>query len=122
MNLKGGGGQLADKEGDGEQMCGMVTGTGVSERLPSTHPVTTSGHGTDRRAGFVAEGSEQGTKSLVVFRLRWWKEGFISMINRNFVRSHPQKTADSLIPKAFFGSSNSPNLCIDVLYYMSYVI
>jgi hypothetical protein len=86
VNLKRGGGQLADKEGDGEQMCGMVTGTGVSERLPSAHPVTTSGHGTDRHADFVEEGSEQGTQSLVVFRLRWWKEGFMSIINRNFVR------------------------------------
>jgi hypothetical protein len=89
VNLKGGG-QLADKAGDGEQICAIIlwdgVRTGVSERLPSAHPVATSARGTDRRADFVAEGAEQDAQSRVVFRLRWWKEGFMSMLNRNFAR------------------------------------
>jgi hypothetical protein len=35
---------------------------------------------------FVADGAEEGAQSRVVFRLRWWKEGFSSMLNRNFAR------------------------------------
>ena len=54
--------------------------------MPSAHPVATSARGTDRRAGFVAEGAEQGAQSNVVFRFRWWKEDFMSMLNRNFAR------------------------------------
>ncbi len=60
--------------------------TGVSERLPSAHPAATSARGTDRRVGFVVEGVKQGAQSRVVFRLRWWKEGFMIMIIRNFAR------------------------------------
>ena len=60
--------------------------TGVGERLPSVHPVATSVRGTDRRTGFVAEGAEQGAQSRVVFRLRWWKEDFVNMLNRGVMR------------------------------------
>ncbi len=49
MNLKGGG-QLTVKTGNGEQMCGMVTGLGS---------VTTSVPGTDRRIDVVTEEDEQ---------------------------------------------------------------
>ena len=56
--------------------------TGVGERLPSAHPVATSARGTDRRAGFVVEGAEQGAQLCVVLRFRWWNEGFMSMFSR----------------------------------------
>ncbi len=77
--------------------------TGVSERLPSGHPVATSARGTDRRAGFVTEGSYQGAQSRVVFRLRWWKEGFVSMLNRNFARH--------LLPRLFRGALGNEGVC-----------
>ena len=78
VNLQGGG-QFPVKEGDGEQMCGMVPGRGSVSGCP--RPTTWR-----RRAGFVTEGTEQGPQSHVVFRLRWRKEGFMSILNRNFVR------------------------------------
>jgi hypothetical protein len=140
------------------------TRTGVSERLPSAHPVVTSALGTDRRAVFVVEGVEQGVQSRVVFHLRWWKEDFMNMFNRNFARllmrgifsrlfrgalgMRESAVSDSGRRQWFFfwgrwyreweekepwsvefelcslhvTSSNSPNLCDDVLYYMNYII
>ena len=67
------------------------TRTGVSERFPSAHPMATSACGTDRRAGFVAEEVEQtcvvrAAQMCFVLRLRCWKEGFMNMLNRNFMR------------------------------------
>ena len=32
----------------------------------------------------MTEGAEQGEQSRVVFRIRWWKDGFVIMIKRNF--------------------------------------
>jgi len=63
--------------GDGEQMCGMMPGLGSVSGCPRP-PVATSVRGTDRRAGIVVVGAEQGAQSRVVFRLRWWKEGFMN--------------------------------------------
>jgi hypothetical protein len=57
---------------------------GSLANLKGCGPVATSVRGTDRRVGF--EGAEQGAQSSVVLRLRWWKEVFIDMINRNFAR------------------------------------
>jgi hypothetical protein len=89
VNLKGGG-QLATKTGDGEQMCGMVPRTGVSERLPSAHPVVTSVRcvWTQVHAGVVAICSDQPVSDrCVVFGfVARWKEGLVNMINRNFAR------------------------------------
>jgi hypothetical protein len=64
-------GQLASEEGDARADVRDGTRTGVSERLPSTHPVTTSARGTNRRVGVVTEGAEQGAWSCVVLRFRW---------------------------------------------------
>ncbi len=69
---------------------------GVSERLPSAHPVETSVHGTDRRDDVVTEGDEEGARICVVLRLRWWKEGFMDGVPHytrfnscsKFFRSH----------------------------------
>jgi hypothetical protein len=65
-NLKGDG-QLSTKSGNGEQMCGMVTGLGY--------------------AGVVVICSDQPVRDRwVVFAfLTRWKEDFVSMINRNFM-------------------------------------
>jgi len=63
-----------------------LCGTGVSEWLPSTNPVATSADRTDRRAGFVKEGSDQDAQLCVVLRLRRGKEGFMNILNRSFAR------------------------------------
>ncbi len=59
--------------------------------MPSAHPVATSARGTDPRADVVVEEVEQtcivlAEQMCVVLRLRWWKEDFMSMLNRNFAR------------------------------------
>jgi hypothetical protein len=52
--------------------------------------VVTSARGTGRRAGSrcsgVVEEAEQDAQLCVVGRLRPWKEGFMSMLNRSFAR------------------------------------
>ena len=88
-NLKGGG-QLADKSGNGEQMCGMVPGLGSVSGLPSQNPAATSVRcvWTQVYAGVVAICSDQPVSDRCVvfgFVVRW-KEGFESMLNRNFAR------------------------------------
>ena len=89
MNLKGGG-QLATKVGNGEQMRGMVPGLGSVSGLPSAHPATTSARcvWTQVHAGVVAICSDQPVRDrCVVFCfVARWKEGFVSMLNRNFMR------------------------------------
>jgi hypothetical protein len=63
--------------------------TGVSERLPSTHPATTSVRcvWTKVHTGVVTMYSDQPVLDRCVvfgFVVRW-KDGFVSMINRNFM-------------------------------------
>ena len=72
-------GETRDKVGNGEQIRHHHVWdgprTGVSDRLPSSHPVTTSAHETVRRGdccGFVSEGDEQDTQLWVVLRFRRW--------------------------------------------------
>jgi hypothetical protein len=64
--------------------------TGVSERLSSSHPAATSDRciWTQVHAGVVAICSDQPVcYRFVVFGfVARWKEGFVSMINRNFMR------------------------------------
>jgi hypothetical protein len=71
VNLKGDG-QLVTKTGNGEQMLGMVPG----EWLPSTHPATTS----------VRCDQPVSDRCVVFGFVTRWKEDFVSMINRNFMR------------------------------------
>ena len=87
MNLKGGG-QLATMAGDGEQMCGMVSGLGSVSGLPSQNPAATSARcvWTQVHTGVVVICSDQPVLDrYVVFGfVTRWKEGFVSMIHRNF--------------------------------------
>jgi hypothetical protein len=72
-------------------MCGMVPGLGVSERLTSAYPVTTSVRcvWTQVYACVVVICSDQPVSDrCVVFGfVARWKEGFVSMLNRNFARN-----------------------------------
>ncbi len=89
VNLKGGG-QLATKAGDGEKMCGMVSGLGSVSGLPSQNPAETSARcvWTQVHTGVVAICSDQPVSDrCVVFGfVTRWKEDFVRMINRNFAR------------------------------------
>jgi hypothetical protein len=64
--------------------------TGVCERLPLDHPTTTSTWcvWTTVHACVVTICSDQPVHDrFVVFDfVVWWKEGFVNMINRNFMR------------------------------------
>ena len=64
--------------------------TGVSERLPSAHPVTTSARcvWTQVHAGVVAICSDQPVcdRCVVFGFVARLKEGFVSILNRNFMR------------------------------------
>ena len=87
-NLKGGG-QLAVKTGNGEQMCGMVPGLGSVIGCPhnpaetSVRCVWTQVHG-----GVVGIYYDQPVidRCVVFDFVVWWKEGFMSILNRNFAR------------------------------------
>ena len=88
-NLKGGG-QLASKAGNGEQMCGMVTGLGSVSGLPSQNPAATSARcvWTQGYTGVVSICSDQPVcDRCVVFNfVARWKECFVNMFNRNVAR------------------------------------
>ena len=87
-NLKGGG-QLTVKVGNGEQMCGMVSGLGSVSGCPHS-PAATSARcvWTQVHAGVVGISCDQPVRDrCVVFDfVARWKEGFMSMLNRNFAR------------------------------------
>ena len=87
-NLKGGG-QLASKTGNGEQMCGMTPGLGSVSGCPHI-PAATSVRcvWTQVHAGVVGISCDQPVRDrCVVFDfVARWKEGFMSMLNRNFAR------------------------------------
>ncbi len=87
-NLKGGG-QLDAKAGNGEQMCGMAPGLGSVSGCPHS-PAATSARcvWTQVHAGVVGISCDQPVSDrCVVFDfVARWKEGFMSMLNRNFAR------------------------------------
>ncbi len=87
-NLKGGG-QLATKTGNGEQMCGMVTGLGSVSGCPHI-PAATSVRcaWTQVHTGVVGIYCDQPVcdRCVVFDFVARWKEGFMSMLNRNFAR------------------------------------
>ena len=89
MNLNGGG-QLATKEGDGEQMFGMVPGLGSVSGLPSQNPEATSVRcvWTQVHAGVVAISSDQPVcdRCVVFDFVSRGKEGFMRMLSRTFAR------------------------------------
>ncbi len=82
------GGQLDTKTGDGEQMCGMVSGLGSVIGLPSQNPAEMSTRcvWTQVHVGVVVICFDQPVSDrYVVFGfVTRWKEGVVSMLNRNF--------------------------------------
>ena len=88
MNLKGGG-QLTVKVGNGEQMCGMVPGLGSVSGCPH-NPAATSARcvWTKVHAGVVGIYCDQPVcdRCVVVGFVTRWKEGLVSILNRNFAR------------------------------------
>ena len=87
-NLKGGG-QLAAKAGNGEQMRGMVSGLGSVSGCPHS-PVTTSVWyvWTQVHAGVVGIYYDQPVcdRCVVFDFIARWKEGFMNMISHTFAR------------------------------------
>ncbi len=112
--------------------------TGVSERLSSDHPVTTSVWcvWTQVHAGVVVICSDQPVcdRCVVFGFVVWWKEGFVRMCNRNFMsllmmgrwyrewEEKPPWSMEFELCSLYVTSSNNPNLCIYVLYYVLYYI
>ena len=71
-------------------MCGMVPGLGSVSGLPSQNPAATSARcvWTQVHAGVVARCSDQPVcdRCVVFDFVTWWKEGFMSIFSRTFVR------------------------------------
>ena len=71
-------------------MFGMVSGLGSVSGLPSQNPEATSVRcvWTQVHAGVVAISSDQPVldRCVVFGFVTRWKEGFVSMLNRNFAR------------------------------------
>ncbi len=125
--------------------------TGVSERLPSTHPVTTSEWCVWKQThtGVVVICSDQPVhdRCVVVGFVNRWKEDFMSIINRSFTRLLMMGTfsddGDLLLRLLMMGSmmwredttdhgvrvvftsmsclQTDQSLCIYVLYYMFFM-
>ena len=84
-----GGGQLAAKAGNGAQMRGMVPGLGSVSDCPHSPAVTsTRCVWTQVHAGVVAICSDQPVcdRCFVFGFVARLKEGFVSILNRNFMR------------------------------------
>jgi hypothetical protein len=87
-NLKGGG-QLAAKVGNGEQMRGMVSGLGSVSGCPHSPTVTSVRCvWTQVHAGVVTICSDQPVcdRCVVFDFVARWKEGFMSMLRSTFAR------------------------------------
>ena len=88
VNLKGVD-QLAAKAGNGEQIRGMAPGLGSVSGCPHS-PAATSARcvWTQVHAGVVGISCDQPVRDrCVVFDfVARWKEGFMSILNRNFAR------------------------------------